>query len=229
MKNKKSTPSTPDRDMGFGKAKSGGKLEEIVNPTAKRNSRDKGTKFERILSLSPPDQDSGLLYDVLQDLPNINLQKTSQKRYLTAKEFGDGEELTRARPKSRLQDPDTQAPTTLPDSPPKLWPGRPRGRPVTDGSDPLLTFLREVYGPYLPQCGDQLSSFIRTHDYRLYQAINQFKRTRKLPDDLPISTEPERVRERLRRAAGGAYYEMPEKERASVRKKLLREQRMKPS
>lgn len=126
------------------------------------------------------------------------------------------------------QRPNQQAADALPDKPPALWPGRKTGRPRLGEEDLLVEFIRANYGPYFEKFRDKLRAYIYRHDPKLYQAIASYEHRRPLPDDLLMPSEQVRTEERLRRALQGDYGDLTGDEKASVRKKLWRLDKLKP-
>ena len=117
---------------------------------------------------------------------------------------------------------------SLPENPPKLWKPA-RGRPpVGEVGSRLLTFLREVYGGYLPKFKDRLRGYIYQKDRKLYQAIADFERENVLPDDLAMSNRDEKLQSRIRKAYEEGVGSLSPSERRSVRGKLNRTEKFNP-
>lgn len=118
----------------------------------------------------------------------------------------------------------------LPEVPPRLWPGRPPGRPKhTKGDDPLVTFIREVYGPFFARSRNKLRAYIWGKDGKLYRAIQSYKRgNRQLPADIAMPSEREIAEERFNRAVKKGLGKLSRPERDTVRKRLWRHERQQP-
>jgi hypothetical protein len=80
----------------------------------------------------------------------------------------------------------------LPDKPPRLWKARAPGRPPVkeDSDEHLVSFLREVYGRYLPKFRERLRAYIFSRDRALYRKVYRFEaKGGVLPPDLYMPSE----------------------------------------
>mgnify|MGYP001424711270 CR=1 FL=1 len=131
--------------------------------------------------------------------------------------------------KEEFSDAAGNTPPSLPESPPKLWPGRPAGRPTPESNEMLLGVIREVYGPYMAGHRDSLRDYIYRNDRKLYSAITNYERRADLPSDIGMTKRSERVLSRLQRAAAQNGFEgMSQSERRSVVGKLTRPRKPSP-
>jgi hypothetical protein len=103
----------------------------------------------------------------------------------------------------------------LPENP-RLWDFDFRGRRAGDKEAVLLEFLRDVYGPYLPQHKYEIREFIFRTDKKLYQAIKVYG-FKNLPENLPMPSRSERLQDRLARAVKN-YKAMKPSEKRSVQR-----------
>jgi hypothetical protein len=121
-------------------------------------------------------------------------------------------------------------PHELPPQPPRLWQKRSRGGPNKgEGPELLFAFLREVYGPYFPNCRNQLRKYLYQHDRVLWDAINDYehrKGGRKLPPDIEMPTERELLKRLVQRAAKEGLGKLSKAERRTVRVHYWRRQRL---
>lgn len=96
-------------------------------------------------------------------------------------------------------------PLSLPESPPKLWPGRQRGRPNAEADNLLISFLEETYGAFLPANKDVLREYIGKHDPRLLQAVRNYERRSVLPSHLEMPSVHDRFAARMATAKAAGY------------------------
>ena len=80
----------------------------------------------------------------------------------------------------------------MPSEPPAKWPGRPRGGQAKGGLT-LEEFIRATYGYLMNAHRDELREFIFRNDRKLYDAIVNYERTRKLPDDISMPSRRDLV------------------------------------
>ena len=59
----------------------------------------------------------------------------------------------------------------LPATPPKFWPGGDRSKSKSENFAALVSFLSEVYGPYMHSHRDVLRKYIFQHDRKCYRTI----------------------------------------------------------
>lgn len=110
----------------------------------------------------------------------------------------------------------------LPDAPPRMWPGRTRGRPFAESGNPLIQFLEEVYGPYLPAQKDHLRNYIRKHDPKLYDAIHSYEKKAPLPTHLQMTTVNDRHLARLEMAKAAGFVGFTEGQRVRAEAQLAK-------
>jgi hypothetical protein len=113
-------------------------------------------------------------------------------------------------------------PPSLPESPPKLWPGRPAGRPVVSERDPLIAFLEETYGQYLPHHKNELRGYIRSHDPKLYQAICNYEKKSSLPEHLQMPSLQDKRTARFALAKAAGYPGFTDGQRAEAEAHLAK-------
>jgi phospholipid N-methyltransferase len=116
----------------------------------------------------------------------------------------------------------------LPETPPRLWPRAPRGRPWHRSHEAELhTFIEQVYGPYIAAgFRDQLRGYIFRNDKALYAAIARYEFAgHQLPEAIALPTRDDLVMKRLKKAAESGFKSLSRPERRSVTGKLKRSER----
>lgn len=96
-------------------------------------------------------------------------------------------------------------PPSLPESPPRLWPGRQRGRPSAESYNLLISFLEETYGAFLPANKNVLREYIGKHDPRLLQAVRNYERRSALPGHLEMPSVHDKFAARMAMAKAAGY------------------------
>lgn len=170
------------------------------------------------IGLSPEKEQERIIAELLspktKPLPVKEFAKLRRSLLLS-----DPNYVTSEGPVSRKKFP-RGAVVELPDVPPKLWPGRPKGRQTAQSAQLLITFIREVYGPFMRDHRDKLRSYIYHKDRKLYIAIRDYQRTRELPADIAMPNRDDRLLARLHRAAATGFKGMGKMDRRSVQNAL---------
>lgn len=116
----------------------------------------------------------------------------------------------------------------LPEAPSKVWEPRPRGRPPKGikYDDELISFIREVYGPYLKGKSlverQQIRAYIFSKDDLLYRTIIDFERRKKLPRDIFMPSDQFVARKRIEKLLRVGLEGLTRRERRTVTDKARR-------